>query len=63
MGSTGDAPAVRFGYYLLQLRTEDGDAAARIGGVLEDLSTGERVEFQGLDDLKGIIEQRSDRCG
>jgi len=63
MGSPDDGPAVRFGYYLLRLRTEDGDAAPRIGGVLEDLSTGERLEFQGLEDLKGIIEQRSDRCG
>jgi hypothetical protein len=51
---------IRFGYYLLQLRTEESGAASRLWGILEDLQTGERRAFEGLEELGGIIQGRSD---
>jgi hypothetical protein len=46
---------IRFGYYLLQLRTEESGEASRVRGILEDLRTGERRAFEGLEELGAVL--------
>lgn len=57
MGATdGRRAAVHFGYYLLQLCTEEDGGPSRVAGILEDLCTGERHAFQGLEGLKAAVD-------
>ena len=46
---------IHFGYYLIQLQTEERDGSVCSSGTLEDLRSGERFPFSGLDALPETI--------
>jgi hypothetical protein len=47
----------RFGYFVLQTRTERQGETIRIAGVVENLATGEKQRFESADDLARVLRE------
>ncbi len=47
----------RFGYFVLQTRTEWQEGTLRIAGVVENLASGEKQSFESADDLARVLRE------
>lgn len=54
---------IHYGYFVLQARAIRGTDGIELGGVLENLGTGEKQSFDGCDALARLIEAWGRRLG
>jgi hypothetical protein len=47
--------SARYGYFVVQVRSEPGETEPRVSGVLENLRTGERKEFASPEELGRLV--------
>jgi hypothetical protein len=48
---------VHYGYFVLQARATRGPEGIELTGVLENLGTGEKHQFEGREELARMIEE------
>jgi hypothetical protein len=46
---------MRYGYFVLQTRSQADGSQPEVDGIVENLTTGERRDFRSLDDVARLI--------